>query len=81
MRKLMLVAIGFLFAGSISAHGYGEGRRECHERYFEPNRFERVIIARPAPRYYEQPYGYRYERRRDCERFEHRGYHREGYYR
>ena len=81
MKKLMVIVGALLFAGSISAesyHGCGRGHYEggYGGGYYAPRPqvYERVIIERPAPRYYD-PYEYRGHHRRCHE--EYRG----GYYR
>ena len=65
MKKLMVMTGALLFASSISAHGCHGGGRGWHIAYYAPRPvvYERVIVERPAPRYYD-PYEYREHHRR-----------------
>jgi hypothetical protein len=85
MKKLMIVFGVLLFAGSVSAHGYGRG---CSRGYVSVGFYAppvpapvfyapRVVVERPVPRYYD-PYEYRgcrheYRERHDCRREYYRG--------
>lgn len=84
MKKLMIVFGALLFAGSISAHGYGRvcGRGPVSVAYYAPPVpvfcAPRVIVERPVPRYYAPVVysrGYRHEYRapRGCHEQYYRG--------